>query len=151
MDGAGIGSPARAQHLGGLAGEGGKQHLAVDIFGKVLGKRGLARAGIAEQAEDLAAAFFQPFRYGLQGLVLLGCELHASSFTDSEQNSNLKEACGASFTSYRNGSLCSSMGCPCGVASAARCQLVCSARTAASSATPLSTRRCVRAATQASK
>ena len=50
-----------AHHLRRLAGEGGKQHLAVDAFGDMLGERGLACAGIAEQPEDAG----RPFRPGL--------------------------------------------------------------------------------------
>ena len=37
----------------GLAGEGAERDLAVDALGEVAGERGLAGAGIAEQAEDL--------------------------------------------------------------------------------------------------
>ena len=38
-----------------LAGEGREQHLAVDALGDVLGERGLAGAGIAEQPKDRGA------------------------------------------------------------------------------------------------
>ncbi len=56
VDGRGAMATLRAHHAGGLAGEGGEQHLAVDTLGDVLGERGLAGAGIAEQTEDRGAA-----------------------------------------------------------------------------------------------
>ena len=52
VDGGGAVAALAAHHAGGLAGEGREQNLAVDALGDVLGERGLAGAGIAEQAED---------------------------------------------------------------------------------------------------
>ena len=50
--------------------------LTIDILGEMARKRGLACTGIAEQPEDRGFPLLQPFRYGLEGLVLLGRELH---------------------------------------------------------------------------
>ncbi len=55
VDGGGAVAALAAHHAGGLAGEGREQHLAVDPLGDVLGERGLAGAGIAEQPEDRGA------------------------------------------------------------------------------------------------
>ena len=49
--------PLPAHHARCLAGEGGELHLAVDMLGDVLGERGLAGAGIAEQAENGGVPF----------------------------------------------------------------------------------------------
>ena len=63
----------------GLAGEGREQHLAVDVLGNVLGERGLAGAGIAEQAEHLrriarAGPGLEPVGNGSQRSILMGRE-----------------------------------------------------------------------------
>jgi hypothetical protein len=52
--------------------KGCKQDFAIDIFGKMLGQRGLAGAGIAEQPEDRRTAILEPARDGLERLILLG-------------------------------------------------------------------------------
>src|SRR5262249_29565592 len=59
-----------------LAGEGRELHLTVDVPGNMARKRGLARAGEAEQAEDLrrparAWRVLEPSRDGLEGRVLM--------------------------------------------------------------------------------
>ena len=56
VDGRGIPAAFAAHHARGLAGEGGKLHLAVGLVGDVAGERGLAGAGIAEQTKDLRRA-----------------------------------------------------------------------------------------------
>ena len=78
MDGLGVAGAARAQHLRRLAGEGRKQHLAIDMLGEMPGKRRLAGSGIAEQAEERRPPFLQPSGNGLQRLVLLRCKLHGA-------------------------------------------------------------------------
>ncbi|MNL79860.1 hypothetical protein D3C87_2065590 [compost metagenome] len=60
MDGLGVAGALGAQHLGGLAGKGGKQHVAIHMLGEMARKRRLAGAGITEQPEELRAALFQP-------------------------------------------------------------------------------------------
>ena len=65
-----------AQHVGGLAGEGAEGDLAVDALGEVAGERGLARAGIAEQAEDLRPPAFSQAGTRLKRLVLLRRPFH---------------------------------------------------------------------------
>ena len=52
----GVPAAFAAHHRCRLAGEGGEFHLAVRLVGDVAGKRGLAGAGIAEQAEHLRRA-----------------------------------------------------------------------------------------------
>ena len=64
MNGAGALGAAGAQHLGRLAGEGRKQHIAIDILGEMPGQRGLAGAGVAEQPEHRRAAILEPARDG---------------------------------------------------------------------------------------
>src|SRR3546814_14441577 len=116
----------------------------------MLGKGGLAGAGIAEQAEDLLPAILEPARNGLEGLVLLRGKLHGcdmAGFCRLPQPKRTKE----DQNSDDNGSLARSIGRPCGVASAARCQLCCSAKIASASATPFATRSPQRASTQQSK
>ena len=71
VDGAGAAAALAAHHMGGLAGEGGEGDLAAGVLGDVAGERRLAGAGIAEQAEDLAAAGFQPARDGKESGILL--------------------------------------------------------------------------------
>ncbi|MOA16054.1 hypothetical protein D3C78_1362480 [compost metagenome] len=71
MDGAGIGCTTRTQHLRRLTGEGRKQHLAINIFSEMFGKRRLARSGITEQPENRCAAFLQPAGNSLERFVLL--------------------------------------------------------------------------------
>ena len=81
MDGARIGGALRAQHLRGLAGEGGELHLPVDMLGEIARQRRLAGAGIAEQAEHLRPPGLQPSRDGLQRVVLLRREFHRTCET----------------------------------------------------------------------
>ena len=76
VDGGGAVAALAAHHQGGLAGEGGELHLAVDAFGDVARQRGLAGAGIAEQAEDRRRAVRaglggEPGIDGLERVVLL--------------------------------------------------------------------------------
>ena len=52
VDGAGVRAALRLQDVGGLPGRGGEENGAVDALGDVPSQRGLARSGIAEQAED---------------------------------------------------------------------------------------------------
>ena len=80
VDGGGAAAALAAHHRGRLAGEGGELHLAVGLVGQMLGERGLAGAGIAEQAEDLVAAVrarlgFEPIGHGFERLILDGGEL----------------------------------------------------------------------------
>ncbi len=83
MDGARVGGALGAQHLRGLAGEGGELNLPVDMLGEIARKRRLARAGIAEQAENLGTAGLQPSRHRLQRVVLLRREFHGPDWQDS--------------------------------------------------------------------
>src|SRR5262245_50811165 len=76
MDRAGVARALGAQHLRRLAGEGGEQDLAVDMFCEMTGKRRLAGAGIAEKPEKRRPPFLQPACDGFEGLVLLRCEFH---------------------------------------------------------------------------
>src|SRR5690606_13242028 len=46
-------------------------------------QRRLARAGIAEEAEQRLAPVLQPARDGLQRLILLGCKFHVRTWQDS--------------------------------------------------------------------
>ena len=69
-----------AHHQRGLAGEGRVLHLAVDMRREVPRERGLAGAGIAEQAEELRRAALarlvaEPARDRLQRGVLMGREV----------------------------------------------------------------------------
>jgi hypothetical protein len=64
-----------AHHRGRLAGEGAVDDRAVDVVGDTAGERGLAGAGIAEQAEDLVAALLAPAGDGFQRRILLRGEL----------------------------------------------------------------------------
>ena len=77
VDGGGAAAALAAHHRGRLAGEGGELDLAVDVLGDVAGERGLAGAGIAEQAEHLRRAVgaglgLEPGGDGLEGVVLVG-------------------------------------------------------------------------------
>src|SRR5262245_4556418 len=72
-----------------------EQNLAVDALGDVLGKRGLAGAGIAEQAEDRrtpARHSLEPVRSRAQRGVLMRSEdghgRSGGGFPDIEQNGN---------------------------------------------------------------
>ena len=56
VDGRGLVAALLAQDRGRLAGEGAEGDLALDRLGDVAGERGLAGAGIAEQAEQLRRA-----------------------------------------------------------------------------------------------
>ena len=76
MDGGGAGAALAAHDERGLAGEGGEMHLAVDAVGDVPGERGLAGAGIAEQAKHLARTararlFLEPIGDGLERGILM--------------------------------------------------------------------------------
>ena len=76
VDGGGALAALAAHHRGRLAGEGGELHLAVGVLGEVAGERGLAGAGIAEQAEDLrravrAGLVLEPGGDGIEGGVLM--------------------------------------------------------------------------------
>ena len=76
VDGGGVVATLVAHHQRRLAGEGGILHLAIDAFGDVPRQRGLAGAGIAEQAEDGRRAVpaglgLQPVGNGLQRGILM--------------------------------------------------------------------------------
>ena len=60
VDGRGAVAAFAAHHARRLAGEGGELHLAVGVVGEMLGERGLAGAGVAEQAKHLAACRWCP-------------------------------------------------------------------------------------------
>ena len=100
MDGGGALAAFAAHHRGRLAGEGGELHLAVGVLGEVAGERGLAGAGIAEQAEHLWRAVgarlgLEPLGDGFERIVLVRGELrHGGSnrpygLNEKEQNMNL--------------------------------------------------------------
>ena len=74
-----IGAAAVAHHLRGLAGEGGEEHLAAAIVGDLLRQRRLARAGKAEEAEDLRHRRLQPARDGEKRGVLLRGKIHRAA------------------------------------------------------------------------
>ena len=80
MERLGFAAALVAHHRGGLAGEGREQHIAIDILRDMLGERGLARSGIAEQAEELRATPLArrlvPFGNRLKGTILLRREFH---------------------------------------------------------------------------
>ena len=92
MDGARIDGALRAQHLRGLAGEGGELHLPVDMLGEIARQRRLAGAGIAEQPEHLRPPGLQPSRDRLQRVVLLRREFHAAVRQDSEPGARASAA-----------------------------------------------------------
>ena len=76
VDGGGVVATLVAHHQRRLAGEGREFHLAIDAVGDVPRQRGLAGAGIAEQAEDgrravLAGLGLQPVGNGLQRGILM--------------------------------------------------------------------------------
>ena len=54
VDGAGVRAALAAHDVGGLAGEGGEDDVAVGTFRDMAGERRLAGAGIAEKPEDRA-------------------------------------------------------------------------------------------------
>ena len=100
VDGGGAAAALAAHHRGRLAGEGGELHLAVGVLGQMAGERGLAGAGIAEQAEHLrravgAGLVLEPVGDGVERGVLMGGELrHGGSnrpyrLNAKEQNMNL--------------------------------------------------------------
>ena len=60
-----------AQDGGRLAGEGAESDLALDALGDVARERGLAGAGIAEEAEELRLAALEPGGDGRQRILLL--------------------------------------------------------------------------------
>ena len=66
-----------AHHQGGLAGIGAEGDLAVDALRDVAGERGLAGAGVSEQAEDRTLAAAQPRGNGRERGVLLRRPAHA--------------------------------------------------------------------------
>ncbi len=79
VNGGGALAALAAHHQRRLAGEGREQHLAVDLLGEVAGQRGLAGAGIAEQAEGLRRAALpglglEPSRDRLERGILMGGE-----------------------------------------------------------------------------
>src|SRR5690349_975429 len=76
MDGGGVVATLVAHDERSLAGEGGVFHLAVDAFGDMPRQRGLAGAGIAEQAEHrrravLAGLCLEPVGHGFQRRILM--------------------------------------------------------------------------------
>ena len=81
MDGLGFAAALVAQHQRGLAGVGGEDDIAVHRLGDVPGERGLAGAGIAEQAEHLRRARLQPARHLGQGGILLKRPAHRKAIT----------------------------------------------------------------------
>ena len=79
MDGAGVRAAPGAHDQRRLSGEGAESGLAVDAFGEMTGERRLARAGIAEEAEDLRRlALGKPRRDGFERAVLFGRPVHGA-------------------------------------------------------------------------
>src|SRR5690606_38452443 len=83
MDGSGVDRALRAQDLRRLARECRELDLTIHMLGKVPGQRGLARTGIAEQAEDLRPACLQPAVDGLERRILLRRKFHGGDRQDS--------------------------------------------------------------------
>ena len=81
VDGGGVAAALAAHDMGRLAGEGGEDDVAAALLRDMAGERGLAGAGIAEEAEDLRLAGLQPGGDRGQRFVLLGRPLHRPRFS----------------------------------------------------------------------
>jgi len=78
--------------VGGFPGIGGEADAAVDMFGEVLGERGLAGAGVTEQAEDRRAAGMQPAGGSAQRTILLRAKSHRGTTRERPENSRIARA-----------------------------------------------------------
>ena len=62
------------------------------MFGEVLGERGLAGAGVTEQAEDRRAAGMQPAGGSAQRTILLRAKSHRGTTRERPENSRIARA-----------------------------------------------------------